>query len=118
MDVSIPGPGTYKFSVKTENAAGPSRWARLEAALGFEKPGKPAPGMTYEEGKFTVSWTPVALSASGAPMDTAYISYKVTRMPDSVLVADELRDTVFVDNFTPGEQLATYYYGVQAVYGG
>lgn len=118
VDVSIPGPGTYKFSVKTENAAGPSRWARLEAALGFEKPGKPAPGMTYEEGKFTVSWTPVALSASGAPMDTAYISYKVTRMPDSVLVADELRDTVFVDNFTPGEQLATYYYGVQAVYGG
>lgn len=118
VDITIPGPGSYKFSVKTENAAGPSRWARLEAALGFEKPGKPVPVAEYNDGTFKVNWKPVALSATGAPMDTTYITYKVIRYPDSVMVADAVRDTVITDTYTPGEALATYYYGVQAVYGG
>lgn len=118
VDVTIPGPGTYKFSIKTENAAGPSRWARLEAALGFEKPGKPAPHAAFADNKFTVNWNPVNLSAAGAAMDTAFIAYNVLRMPDSVRVAENLRDTVFVDNLTPPENLTTYYYGVSAVYGG
>lgn len=118
VDITLPGPGSYKFSVKTENSAGPSRWARTEAALGFEEPAAPQASMTYDGGKFTVNWKHVSTSATGAPLDTAEIAYRLTRYPDATVVAENLRDTVYEDIHIPGDTLATYYYGVQAIYGG
>lgn len=116
VTVNIATDGVHKFSVKTANAAGPSRWARTMAAVGNVIPAAPAPILERNGNSFTVKWNPVAATSEGIGIDPTLISYKVVRYPGGAVIAENAKDTILTDTPEIGESLVTWYYEVKAVF--
>lgn len=118
IPVTIATDGVHKFSIKTENSAGPSRWARMTAAIGNVAPAAPAPVLTRTGDSFNVTWNPVTTTEEGVEIDGSLVAYKVVRHPGAVVVAEATKDTTVNDTPVIGEALTTWYYEVSAVFDG
>lgn len=117
LPLTVDNADSYKISVKTENSAGPSRWAREEQVIGYAKPAAPIVDISFDEnGTPTVTWQQVSTSSAGVPIDPASITYDVIRYPQGTPVATGITELSFSDNADLAQTFGIYYYGVISRY--
>lgn len=122
-EVSVPvvlsASGNHSAVVRCSNASGASKRAKAKFFAGNDTPKAPAPVLSRTGESFTVSWNRVTASVNGGYINPDSLTYKVTRLPDNVVVAQTIADTVFVDTVaaTPGRVIA-YRYTVAATFAG
>lgn len=117
--ISMDSDAHYEFRVRLSNAAGDSHKAATAAFIGHDTPKAPAnPSISYASGKFTVKWTAVSTGNRGGFIDKANMRYRVTRMPDNVVVADNLSAVTFSDPVAIPDNYTVYSYKVEALCNG
>lgn len=121
VPVTLTTPGVYKFVVTVANLTGDtsdSPKAKYTTFVGNGVPSTPEVTATYEEGQATVTWNRVTTSADGGYIDPAAVTYTVTRQPDSLVVAENVADTVYTEVLAEPENCVSYKYSVVAQYAG
>lgn len=119
VPVTLAASGKHSAVVRCCNDAGASRRTKAKFFAGNDTPKAPAPVLSRTGDAFTVSWNRVTASVNGGYINPDSLTYKVTRLPDNVVVAEATSDTVFVDPVaaTPGRVIA-YRYTVAATFAG
>lgn len=103
-------------AVSNENGSGPREIIR--PFIGKDTPVAPEVSISYNDGKFTVSWNAVTETVNGGYMDPSKVTYKVTRLPDDVVVAEATPETSLVDPVETPESYVPYSYIVRASWDG
>lgn len=106
--------GAHTVEISMANEAGTSPFRRLNAFVGNDMP-QAVVNLTLnaDDGQhLTLTWEAPTTSQHGGPVDDDAISYRVTRFPDNVVVADGLKELTFSEQIP--ERHAHYYYTVTA----
>ena len=114
VPVTLAQPGQYDFVVTTANAAGTSPKAKFSAFVGNGTPAATTATLTYQDGMMKLSWTPVTTTVEGGYIDAAAVTYKVTRFPGEVVVAENTTATTFSEPMAESGSLESVYYTVAA----
>lgn len=111
--------GNHYVAVYLNNDAGYSPLSCVCQYAGYDVPVK-VTSLTFthddKESRNNVSWTAPAGGVNGGYVDFANLTYTVVRMPDSVTVAKDIRQTTFTEAVP--EDMRNYYYRVYAVNNG
>ncbi|MCR5312130.1 MAG: hypothetical protein K6E54_00505, partial [Bacteroidaceae bacterium] len=111
--------GSHKFRIQVGNAAGKSQERRFNYFIGVDLPGAPLnPSFTLGDDERTVSlsWEAPNTTQSGAVLDDAgAVTYRVIRMPQNVVVADNISQTTFTEVLS--DERAHYYYLIYSMSG-
>lgn len=106
--------GINTYYVLAANDKGNGVIDSIRCYMGIDVPGAVSNIMLEKNGTgVDISWTAPEKGANNGYIGTEGLSYKITRLPDNVVVAENVTDTKFTDN-TLGEQ-QSYSYTVQAV---
>ncbi|MBQ0058051.1 MAG: hypothetical protein KBT20_10390 [Bacteroidales bacterium] len=90
--------GLHEYKVRAYNAAGEGLYASRTAFVGKDTPGMPMNVTFLAEGaEAKLAWAQPSAGAHGAWFDTNSITYKITRHPDEVVVAEGLTVRNFTD---------------------
>lgn len=109
-----PTDGINTYYVLAANDKGNGVIDSIRCYMGIDVPGAVSNIMLEKNGTgVDISWTAPEKGANNGYIGTEGLSYKITRLPDSVVVAENVTDTKYTDN-TLGEQ-QSYSYTVQAV---
>lgn len=109
-----PTDGINTYYVLAANDKGNGVIDSIRCYMGIDVPGAVGNIMLEKNGTgVDISWTAPEKGANNGYIGTEGLSYKITRLPDSVVVAENVTDTKYTDN-TLGEQ-NSYSYTVQAV---
>jgi len=109
-----PTDGINTYYVLAANDKGNGVIDSIRCYMGIDVPGAVSNIMLEKNGTgVNISWDAPEKGANNGYIGTEGLSYKITRLPDSVLVAENVTDTKYTDN-TLGEQ-QSYSYTVQAV---
>lgn len=110
VDVS----GEYTYRVVPCNAVGSGVLATITAFVGRDVPEEVVIASVRREGDNAVSlsWYPVTKGEQNGYLDFASLAYRVTRVNDGKILAEELTDTTFTDNSIT--ELGRYQYAVTA----
>jgi hypothetical protein len=104
--------GNVTYRLVTANADGEGLYREVTAYVGEDVPGKVQDvHLTAKEDVGTLTWSAPKEGKNGGAFSTASLSYDVTRMPDSVVVAKGLKTTSLTDKVT---KVMGYYYRVVA----
>lgn len=90
--------GQHEYKVKAYNTAGEGLYVTRSAFVGKDTPGSPL-NLRYsaENAVATLAWDKPEAGAHGAWFDETTITYKVTRHPDEVVLAESLSELTFTD---------------------
>lgn len=106
--------GINTYYVLAANDKGNGVIDSIRCYMGIDVPGAVSNIMLEKNGTgVDISWTAPEKGANNGYIGTEGLSYKITRLPDSVVVAENVTDTKYTDN-TLGEQ-QSYSYTVQGV---
>lgn len=109
-----PTDGINTYYVLAANDKGNGVIDSIRCYMGIDVPGAVGNIMLEKNGTgVNISWDAPEKGANNGYIGTEVLSYKITRLPDSVVVAENVTDTKYTDN-TLGEQ-RSYSYTVQAV---
>lgn len=109
-----PTDGINTYYVLAANDKGNGVIDSIRCYMGIDVPGAVGNIMLEKNGTgVNISWDAPEKGANNGYIGTEGLSYKITRLPDSVVVAENVTDTKYTDN-TLGEQ-QSYSYTVQAV---
>lgn len=109
-----PTDGINTYYVLAANDKGNGVIDSIRCYMGVDVPGAVSNIMLEKNGTgVDISWTAPEKGANNGYIGTEGLSYKITRLPDSVVVAENVTDTKYTDN-TLGEQ-QSYSYTIQAV---
>lgn len=109
-----PTDGINTYYVFAANDKGNGVIDSIRCYMGIDVPGAVGNIMLEKNGTgVDISWTAPEKGANNGYIGTEGLSYKITRLPDNVVVAENVTDTKYTDN-TLGEQ-QSYSYTVQAV---
>ena len=109
-----PVAGMNTYYVLATNDKGNGVLDSVRCYMGMDVPGKVRNLYVTKNGTgVDVSWDAPETGANNGYISTEGLTYKLTRLPDNVVVAEKLDDTKFTDN-TLGEQ-QLYSYMVQAI---
>lgn len=109
-----PTDGINTYYVLAANDKGNGVIDSIRCYMGIDVPGAVGNIMLEKNGTgVNISWTAPEKGANNGYIGTEGLSYKITRLPDNVVVAENVTDTKYTDN-TLGEQ-QSYSYTVQAV---
>lgn len=109
-----PTDGINTYYVLAANDKGNGVIDSIRCYMGIDVPGAVGNIMLEKNGTgVDISWTAPEKGANNGYIGTEVLSYKITRLPDNVVVAENVTDTKYTDN-TLGEQ-QSYSYTVQAV---
>lgn len=109
-----PTDGINTYYVLAANDKGNGVIDSIRCYMGIDVPGAVGNIMLEKNGTgVDISWTAPEKGANNGYIGTEGLSYKITRLPDSVVVAENVTDTKYTDN-TLGER-QSYSYTVQAV---
>lgn len=117
VEVTLPM-GNVEVVVVVSNEAGNSPEAKLKLYVGEETPLAPTDvffDYNYDTHQSAVSWTAPTMGIHDIELDPDGLSYNVYRMPDNVLVGEDVTETEFTEDFAP-TALASFYYKVEAVH--
>lgn len=118
--VSIPVSLTnesHHYALSVANGKGYAPVATIYEWAGEDYPAAPGNvSLSVTDNVASLGWDAPAGSAHGGYMDPGEITYRVTRMPDNVVVAESQTGTTFTE--TLPEKVARYYYKVSAVNNG
>ncbi len=116
-EITMAAEGVYDFSITVANAAGISPAANVKGIfVGKDTPAAPSVTVTYdkESNTATVTWTAVTGTVNGGYMDASAVTYTVTRYPDEVVVAENIKATTVTDKLPDTDGMSKYYYEVVA----
>lgn len=106
--------GINTYYVLAANDKGNGVIDSIRCYMGIDVPGAVGNIMLEKNGTgVNISWDAPEKGANNGYIGTEGLSYKITRLPDNVVVAENVTDTKYTDN-TLGEQ-QSYSYTVQAV---
>ena len=106
--------GINTYYVLAANDKGNGVIDSIRCYMGIDVPGAVGNIMLEKNGTgVDISWTAPEKGANNGYIGTEGLSYKITRLPDNVVVAENVTDTKYTDN-TLGEQ-QNYSYKIQAV---
>lgn len=106
--------GINTYYVLAANDKGNGVIDSIRCYMGIDVPGAVSNIMLENNGTgVDISWTAPEKGANNGYIGTEGLSYKITRLPDNVVVAENVTDTKYTDN-TLGEQ-QSYSYTIQAV---
>lgn len=106
--------GINTYYVLAANDKGNGVIDSIRCYMGIDVPGAVGNIMLEKNGTgVNISWTAPEKGANNGYIGTEGLSYKITRLPDNVVVAENVTDTKYTDN-TLGEQ-QSYSYKIQAV---
>ena len=106
--------GINTYYVLAANDKGNGVIDSIRCYMGIDVPGAVSNIMLEKNGTgVDISWTAPEKGANNGYIGTEGLSYKITRLPDNVVVAENVTDTKYTDN-TLGEQ-QSYSYTIQAV---
>ncbi|MDE7119609.1 MAG: fibronectin type III domain-containing protein, partial [Muribaculaceae bacterium] len=109
--------GPHTVTAYLSNVVGDGAKASVKTYAGFDQPADVTGlGFVVEGNNVTVTWT-APEGANGGVVDTSKLTYKVTRNPDGVVVADNLTETTVTDVIPEGP-ITEYSYTVTVVYDG
>ncbi len=109
-----PTDGINTYYVLAANDKGNGVIDSIRCYMGIDVPGAVGNIMLEKNGTgVNISWDAPEKGANNGYIGTEGLSYKITRLPDSVVVAENVTDTKYTDN-TLGEH-QSYSYTVQAV---
>lgn len=109
-----PTDGINTYYVLAANDKGNGVIDSIRCYMGIDVPGAVGNIMLEKNGTgVNISWDAPEKGANNGYIGTEGLSYKITRLPDNVVVAENVTDTKYTDN-TLGEQ-QSYSYTVQAV---
>lgn len=113
--VAVEERGNYEFTLSVANDKGSSPKVSIKRFIGFGMPLAPE-GVKAEKSanKIVVSWNPVTSSSDGGYIDAATVTYTVKRMPDDVVVAENLAATSVEDLLADTESMKALSYVVSA----
>ena len=111
-DENAPAAGYTTYSVVASNGSGEGMVASTDVWVGHDVPAEVSKlGITNTpDGGAELSWEAPVTGAHGGYIDYASLCYKITRMPDEVVVADNVKALTYVDNSVSG--IGEYYYVV------
>ncbi len=101
IETEVPDNGFYTFTLRLENESGSSLPTTLRTYIGNDVPVAPANATATNqnrEGKINVKWQRPRRGVNNGFMDMAALTYDVRRLPDDVIVAKAIADTVYTDN--------------------
>lgn len=110
--------GSHVISVYVSNENGDGPREIIRPFIGKDTPKTPEVHIAYENGNFNVSWNAVTETVNGGYMDPSKVTYKVTRMPDNVVVAEATKETSLVDPVAEPDTYVSYTYNVVASWDG
>ncbi len=106
--------GINTYYVLAANDKGNGVIDSIRCYMGIDVPGAVSNIMLEKNGTgVDISWTAPEKGANNGYIGTEGLSYKITRLPDNVVVAENVTDTKYTDN-TLGEH-QSYSYTIQAV---
>ena len=110
VPVTIGKSGMHEIIVYVKNGAGESPKSKVKMFIGTDMV-KPVTNvaLTYADGAMNLTWDPTNTSLNGGWFDPATIRYTVVRFPDAVVVADQIAETTFTEEFVTDEFQAVYY---------
>lgn len=111
-----PEAGMNTYRVVAYNDDGEGRASTISAFIGADTPSKATDAKLdrKSDGAVSLSWTAPSIGKNGGYIDPSTLTYKITRYPDSTVVAENQSGTTFTENITtPG----VYHYGIQAING-
>ena len=117
-NLSFTEAGSHVISVYVSNDNGDGPREIVRPFIGKDTPVAPEVNIAYENGNFNVSWNAVTETVNGGYMDPSKVTYKVTRMPDNVVVAEATKETSFVDPVPEPDTYVSFYYEVVASWEG
>ena len=110
--------GEYLFCVTASNEAGISPRSRKGMFIGNGVPASTSASLKYADGTAVVSWDAVTESADGGYLDPAEVTYGVKRLPDNIMVADNIKETELETALADPETLVTYSFEVTPRFAG
>lgn len=117
-NVTVEKSDNYRFTVYVSNSVGDGAKSKISGFVGIDTPNTPTVLISYNDGAFTVSWTPVTTSKNNGYIDPEEVTYTVTRYPDNKIVAENIKETTITDPVERPESLVAYYYTVTANFSG
>lgn len=111
--------GNHYIAVNLSNANGYSPLTSIAQYAGYDVPqkiGNLVFAYDKTEGKNSVSWTAPEGGVNSGYIDYDNLTYTVVRMPDSVTVAENYKETSFSE--AEPQDMRSYYYRVYAVNNG
>lgn len=116
-NITLSAPAKYKFVVSVANEVGEGPKSKVSCFVGNGVPAAPSATLVYDNGMMQLTWTPVTVSADGGYINPEEVTYTVTRFPDNVVVAENIKETSFSEAF-PEDSNARIYYTVVATFDG
>lgn len=111
--IEVPERGLYTITAYVSNKAGKGPEVSTSLFVGPGIPQMTPVSLSYADGKFEISWTPVSESTDGGFIDRTAIEYTVTRYPGAEVVA-RTKDTKVSDPVEEPQTLTHYHYTVSA----
>lgn len=115
-DKTVPERGYHEYTIIAVNETGEGEKAYANRYIGPDFPAKVTNAQVAKVdgcGDLKLSWTASNGGENHSYVDPAKVSYRIVRYPDSVVVADNLKETSFEDKSLPA--LKGYSYGIFAV---
>ena len=117
VEVTAPA-GNVEFAVVVANEAGDSPKTKVKTYVGAETPNAPTDVLfdySYDTKQSAITWSAPTTGINGLDLDPDGLTYNVYRLPDNVLVGENITGNEFSEDFDP-TMLAPYQYKVEAVH--
>ena len=106
--------GISTYRIEAVNEHGNSTPASASLFIGRDIPSAPTrlSSVILEQNKVKITWTAPATGMNGGWFDTSSLTYKITRLPDQVIVTESVNGNEFTD--TSITSLNNYSYEIQS----
>lgn len=115
-DANIPSSGEYRYTLFASNVTGDGERGDQFAYIGKDSPDKPSDIQASVGdgcGNIRLSWKSPKKGYHNGYFTNEGLHYRIVRLPDSTVVADNITDTTFTDSSLP--RLGKYAYNIYAV---
>lgn len=112
VSVEVPVDDMYLFVIGVANEVGEADVHSIERYIGYDTPKQPeAIKLSADNGVMNLTWTTSATGINGGYLDLETLQHRIVRLPDGVVVADDLVGNKFTETL-PVDGIHAYYYQI------
>lgn len=99
-DDNVSSAATYTYKVVAANEKGEGIFANISTFIGHDLPAAVRISSVKRQGRnaISITWEPASKGINNGYLDTNSIKYKITRISDNQVMAENLTETTFTDN--------------------
>ena len=115
QDTGIQQNGSVVYRITAINNEGTSSTTAQSIFIGRDVPAAPSQLslIVLDENRAKITWSTPQTGANGGWIDASALTYKITRLPDSIVVAETTTGNEYIDNSIT--KLNIYSYQIQAI---